>query len=319
MARLGALAARNTSVVKASGIEGVLAEFKSHYVSAVNQQILDERERQERLRVSSFPYCPLLHAYTRMTKHERPAMANFGSFYYTTVGTAAHEVIQDFFGRSGKIFGRWICRDPNCKGIRRFSAKNICPICKGRMNYEELTVKAFRNVSGHLDGIWRSEDGKYYLVDYKTSSVKVITTQKSNPTLPYHHNVCQIKAYCALIELMFDIEISGWILMYVARDDPMVFSKPVGQYINAKQKKRELKKIKGYDRDWDRVMNLFKFSDLLEIIEDKPCDSYEFYKKHFDHFDPCILASSGICFKPKKLKETMKIVWQDRPKECRLG
>lgn len=319
MARLGALAAKNTVVVKGSGIDRVLAEFKSHYVSAVQQTILDERRREERLRVSSFPYCPLQHAYTRMTKHEKPPAANFGSFYYTSVGTATHDVIQDFFGRTGKIYGKWICRDPHCKGKREFSSKDICPLCKGRMNYVELTVKAYKNVSGHLDGVWKDEEGRYWLIDYKTCSTRIILSQKKNPTLPYHHNVCQIKAYCALIELMFDIEISGWILMYVARDDPAMFSKPVGKFMSAKEKKRELKKIKGYDRDWDRVMNLFKFEDLQEVIADKPCTSYDYYKEHFDHFDPCPLAASGVCFKKKQLKELMKIVWDERPSNCRLG
>lgn len=319
MARLGALVLKKQEGPKKSGIAGVLSDFKQCYVSAVDQKILDERVREERLRVSSFPYCALQHSYKRMTKHEKPPISNFGSFYYTEVGTAAHEVIQDFLGRSGKMYGAWVCNQPKCKGKREFSRKNVCPLCGGRMRYVELTVKAFRNVSGHLDGIWKSDEGEYFVVDYKTSSVRVIMTQKTNPTLPYHHNVHQIKAYCALIELMFDIKISGWILMYVARDNPMIFSKPVGEYISAKQKKKELNKIKRYDRDWDRVVNLFKFSDLMEIIEDKPCKDYEDYVKKFDQMDICPLANGGICFKPKKLKEFMKIIWDERPNNLRLG
>lgn len=324
MARLGGLVGRRTASTNSgpplSGMEGILAEFKDYYKSSVDQIIIDERKREERLRVSSFPYCGLRHSYERMTKHEKPPAANFGSFYYTEVGTAAHEVIQDFMGRKGKIYGVWICTAPGCKGKRKFSAKNTCPLCKSRMRYEELTVKAFKNVSGHLDGIYRDSKGRYWLVDYKTSSVQVITTQKKNPTLPYHHNVHQIKAYCALIELMFDIEISGWILMYVARDNPMIFSKPVGEFMSAKAKARELKKIKRYDRDWTRVVNMFKFEDLLAVIKDKPCEDYDDYMHKFgDSMNPCPLAVSGVCFQKKKLKNLMQIVWDDRPAEFRLG
>lgn len=300
-------------------MRAALSDFDTYYRQSVKQIIPDERGRQERLRVSSFPYCGLRHAYTRMTKHEKPPQANFGSFYYTEVGTVTHDIIQNFLGRKGKMYGAWTCTAPKCKGKRDFSRKNWCPLCKSRMRYEELTVKAFRNVSGHLDGIWRNERGEYFLVDYKTCSVEVLSHQKQRPTLPYHHNVCQIKAYCALIELMFDVTISGWILMYVARDNPMIHTKPVGRLITAKEKKRELKKIKRWDREWDQVTNLFKFEDLLEVVKNKPCTDYDDYLEKFDQIDQCLLATSGVCFAPKRLNELMEIVWHDRPKELRMG
>lgn len=317
MARLGALIAKRTSFVSSAGkgIEGVLAEFKNYYVSAVAKEIEDERVREERLRVSSFPYCPLQHAYTRLTKHEKDKTAGFGSYYYTQVGTVTHDIIQDFAGRGGKIYGAWLCTKKKCDGTRAFSSKNKCPKCGARMRYEELTVKAFKNLSGHLDGVWKSESGEYFVVDYKTSSTTVLMSQKKNPTLPYHHNVCQIKAYCALLELCFDIKISGWILMYVARDNPMIWSKAVGEYISDKAKKRQLKKIKGYDRDWDRVVGLTSFSELMELVKEKPCSSHDDYLEKFDSIDPCPLSKGGICFNAKQLKSTLKIVWSDRPKE----
>lgn len=319
MARLGELVQRPRQVAHKPGIEGVLSEFQSYYRFAVDRIIEDERERQERLRVSSFPYCPLRHAYQRMTKHERKSEANFGSFYYTEVGTVTHDLIQNFVGREGKIYGAWVCKKVSCKGKRKFSANDKCPICKARMKYVELTVKAFKNISGHLDGIWKNEKGEYWLVDYKTSSVRVIMTQKKNPTLPYHHNVAQIKAYCALIELMFDIKITGWILMYVARDNPMMFSKPVGAYISDKAKKKYLKVIKGWDRDWDRVLNLTSFDEVKQLIREKPCEDHEDYVRKFDSIEPCPLSQGGLCFQPKKLKNLMKIVWEDRSPDTRLG
>lgn len=314
MARLGELKSRRTALVstaKLRGIDAVLADFGNFYTEAVTTQIKDERVREERLRVSSFPYCGTRHAYERLTAHERVPMTDFGSLYYTSIGTQAHEVIQTILGMRGKIYGDWKCA---CGSGRKFSAKSKCPKCGKEMQYEELTVKAFKNVSGHLDGIWKDSEGRYWLIDYKTSSVRVISSQKTNPTLPYHHNVHQIKAYCALVEKTHDIEIAGWILMYVARDNPMVFSKPVGKFMNSKAKTRELKKIKGYDRDWSRVIEAEKFSDLMEIVDDKPCESLEDYGHKFgDSLNPCPLARSGICFQPKRLKKTLKIVWEERP------
>jgi hypothetical protein len=309
--------ARHLPAFATVNMAGVLKEFKQYYLDAVATQVEDERTHEERLRVSGFPYCPLKHAYKQMTAHVKKDIDMSGR-YYVEVGTVAHELMQDWMGRAGQIYGQWKCRTPGCKGFRAISRKNKCPICKGRMNYEELTVKAFKNVSGHLDGIWRSKNGEYYVIDYKTSSARIIQSQKSHGMLPYHHNVAQIRAYCALIELMFDIKISGWILMYVSRDSPMDVVYATGKPISKKEKARYLKKIKKWDRQWDEVLAVTTFKGLMDIVAQKPCDSYEFYKEHYDSYTPCPLSKGHLCFNPRQLKEFLKLTWFDRPPGMRL-
>ncbi len=289
-------------------------EFSRHYKSACSIELDDHEVRPERLRVSGFPFCGLEAAYKKLTKHTVERKMTFGSKYYTGVGTLTHEIIQNFMGHGGRILGQWKCQDPECKGIRLASRNNRCPLCNGFMLYEELTVTAFKHVSGHLDGIYKTENGEYWLVDYKTSSVRVISSQSKNKTLPYYHNVCQIKAYCALIELMFDIKISGWLLHYIARDSPLTVFKTEGQRISEKGKRIQLEKIQHYDRHWDLIQNMTKFSDLMQLVEEKPCKTWEFYKKEFDGFTPCPLSQGQLCFQPKKLKSLLKIVWYDRDK-----
>ena len=293
----------------------IIGEFRGHYASASSAELDDhEPARIPRLRVSGFPFCGLEAAYKRLTNDKVERKMTFGSRYYTGVGTLTHEIIQEWMGRSGRILGQWKCKTEGCKGVRLISRKNICPICKGFMAYEELTVTAFKYVSGHLDGIYRAENGEYFVIDYKTSSVRVITTQHENRTLPYYHNVCQIKAYCALIELLFEIKISGWMLHYIARDNPLTTYRTEGKRVSDEEKKEILVKIKGYDRHWGMVINMHKFSDLMQLVEEKPCRNREFYMKEFHGYTPCPLSQGDMCFQPKKLERLLKIVWSDRPR-----
>lgn len=309
--------ARHLPALAGVNMAGVLKQFKNYYKDAVATKLEDDRVYQERLRVSSFPYCPLKHVYKRMMEGQEPKQADMLGHYYVNVGTVAHEIIQRFMGRGGSIYGQWRCLKKGCKGFRAISRKSKCPICKGFMEYEELTVKAFKNVSGHLDGIWRSEAGEYFVIDYKTSSARIIHGQKRHRMLPYHHNVAQITAYCALIELMFDIKISGWILMYVSRDSPMEVVHPEGKRITDKQKARYLKRIEKWDRQWDEVLNITTFKEVMDIVAKKPCDSMEFYKEHYDTYTPCPLSKGGLCFNPRQLKDFLEITWDDRPKSMR--
>lgn len=184
------------NAVVLSPMNSVLAEFGNYYATELSKEYVDLEQRPDRLRVSGFPFCGLESAYKLMVKDETIRKAGFGSKYYTGVGTLTHEIVQDMVGMGGRILGQWNCLTPNCKGVRLLSRKNKCPICKGLMRYEELTVSAFKYVSGHLDGIYKTKDGEYFVVDYKTSSVRVIESQHERRTLPYHHNVCQIRAYC---------------------------------------------------------------------------------------------------------------------------
>lgn len=295
-------------------MKDILLEFGGHYVKHTATELPDPEVREDRLRVSGFPFCGLRAAYKKLVKHTKEPVMTLGMKYYTGVGTLSHEIIQDWLGLGGRILGQWRCTAPGCIGLRQISRRNDCPICKAQMKYEELTVTAFKHLSGHLDGIYKADNGEYFVIDYKTSSVRVITTQHEQRTLPYHGNVCQIRAYCALIELVFNIKISGWMLHYIARDAPLKVYRTEGRRITDEEKKAELKKIKLYDRHWDIVANLKKFEQIKVLISEKPCATDEFYKKEFHGFTPCPLSQGGVCFQPKRLKEIMRIVWAERPR-----
>lgn len=305
-------------IAKVRPIAAVLKEFEGYYKESVAKKYPDLRVREERLRVSGFPYCALKHAYKRLTAHEVVNDTDMSGYYYVEVGTVAHSIIQEFLGRNGKMYGQWKCLDKACKGFRALSCRNVCPVCKGRMEYEELTVTAFKNVSGHIDGVYKDAQGKYWIIDYKTCSVRIIDSQGVNRTLPYGHNMAQIRAYVALIEECFDIKIAGWILLYVARDSPMTVLKAEGAYMSQAAKAKYLRRIQRWDSEWDEVLAIKDLQDLKAVVAKKPCKDKDFYDKHYESYNPCPLSRGELCFQPERLDQLIEMCWLSREEYLQL-
>lgn len=116
---------------------------------------------------------------------------------------------------------------------------------------------------------------------------------------------------CALLEAQYDIEISGWMLIYVSRDYITRF-KIKGDYITKKQKAGVLKRIELFDSQYEVNQKIpefrFKFKDLMWMVETKVCKT----KVYFDQFfglSGCPLST--VCFDPKKLMKTVKTEYSD--------
>jgi len=311
---------------KEVALKAKLVEFGKHYSSMVNSKEYlspDEadRQREDRFRVSSFPYCGLKHLHKRLNGEEieEEEEVTFGMKYYTSVGTQTHRYIQYVLGHGGQMLGKWVCLTNGCTGTDKIQHGNVCPQCKRPMDYEELTVRRGRHLTGHLDGVWRDKEGLYWLIDYKTSSVGAIRNNDKYKNMPYKKNVAQIVSYCALLERELDIVISGWILMYVARDNPMKVILPTGDFISAKSKRTIIQKIDKWAKHYEVVMTAQKLRDIQMVIEEKPCKTYDQYIASAYHsgFSPCPLGGSGICFKPKLLQATIEEDWKHKPKDWR--
>jgi hypothetical protein len=123
--------------------------------------------------------------------------------------------------------------------------------------------------------------------------------------------VAQIEAYCALVELVVDIKISGWMLHYITRDDP-VYGRVTKVGLTDEAKKKEiLKRIRGYDRHYELAKSLTG-SIIKTLIDEKPCTTQEVYIKDIKAFNPCPLE--GVCFHKKNLVDEMRMVWSDYKK-----
>jgi hypothetical protein len=300
-----------------SDILPVVAEFTDYF----NKLSIKEYPAEgipDKLRVSGFPYCGLRHAYMRML--QLPSSSSFLSNYYFGAGKWMHTTVQHALGCGGRIYGNWKCVNNGCKGSRLFSKNNKCPICSSVLVYDEIRLnlreyEQFSNLADCLiDGVYRTLDGEFFIVDYKSAGLDVIRDMvKAKLQNPIDvSNIAQVKAYCPLIEFKYNIEISGWILPYISRDNPKKL-KVFAQRISTKEKKRIIKKIELYNKHYLQVMNLKSFKQVELLIEEKPCQTVEQYREEYRTFGGCKL--SCICFERKRLLKELHRAWDLREED----
>ncbi len=280
----------------------------------IYRPIHEHHSREGELHPSSYPFCGLEHAWNIVTNKQREPMDFFGQ-YYTGLGTFAHELMQRQFGRGKQILGDWHCLD--CGKKKKLTYYSKCKKCGSeKVEYDELLIKFGRHTVGHVDGVVNL-DGKLYVIDYKTSSVKNNNKHRETGNYyPYKHNVAQIKSYCYYLEEYHGIEIAGWMLIYVSRDHMVNDYVVVGDLVDDEEKKKLAKKFKRYDNTFhiaEKLKNTEKSADkrmeyFKYLIARKPCESMKDYKAEFwGGYDiGCPLAKDGTCFNPTKLKQAIK-------------
>lgn len=298
--------------MRAQSLEDIEKELEEYQRHALTLSLPDLEPHPERLRVSGFPFCALKTVFSKLQgcyipdddDEAQDAKSTFGKDYYCSVGTATHTVLQRYMASGGRILGDWKCY--RCGATRQACFKKRCKKCGAEMEYEEFSVKAFKHLSGHLDGVWQAKDGRYYVIDYKTCSVRALAMHKKEGTLPYVKNQVQIMTYCALIEKTLGIKISGWLLIYVARDNPMMHFKVVGGMITPEEKSRLYEMARKYDRHYEALLGCKEWRTVKMFIREKPCRDYDYYSEYFKGFKGCPLES--VCF-TKHLKSTVKDAW----------
>ena len=275
-----------------------------------------EHVKKDILRPSGFPFCPLWEAHDIITKKEQKPLDFFGE-YYTQIGTVTHAILQRHIGRSKKILGDWKCL--KCKKTKKLAFYARCSKCGSEeVEYEELEVSFGKNILGHLDGVIEI-NGKNYVLDYKTtSSSKNKQHKEEGGVYPYKKNLAQIKSYCVLVQETHDIEISGWILLYIARDDFVKDCVAVGGYVSDEEKDLIKKKLENYDKMYSQLRNFRETKQqkyLDRIIKNKPCKTLKDYKNEFgDPFDVCPLSEKSLCFRPEALKENLASIMSGKKK-----
>jgi hypothetical protein len=282
-------------------------EMQNYFRASMAEELPVTKVYEDRLRVSGFPFCGLRDLYKRLIDHKTTHTSS-GMEFYTGTGTTAHLVYQRWLGAAGRIYGCWKCKSNTCNPESSitvpFGHSNICPKCKGEMEYEEFTVRYGKYSTGHIDGVYKDSEGNYWILDYKTSSVKACRRHKTEPdgVFPYTKNKIQVQSYAALIELEFDIKIKGWILLYVARDDPKICVSVSG-LTSSDDKRRILKRIDSYNIQWGRVQSTESYADVQWLIDHKPCKTREYYEQFFGGFKGCPLHT--VCF-TEQLDHVMK-------------
>lgn len=277
------------------------------------------------LHPSSFPYCPLRHLLQESVEgisdvYEMPLGMNF----YVSIGTVVHEIFQDYIGKAHLfnkkkqdfyMVGDWKCTNPKCEHLHAFCKKpEACEKCGCEDTlYEELSIKLGKNIVGHVDGLFYS-NGSYFVIDYKTtSSFAVFRHNKDGNVFPYGYNVAQIKTYVVALEILFDIEISGYSLVYITRDAPNKMV-PTWTGVSDKEKVKIRKTLNRYDKGFGYARkilakkNMLKAKTLIDkVIKYKSCKDKTFYMKEVrNKYEPCPWGESGLCWKANKMKPIIR-------------
>lgn len=274
----------------------------------------DYWRRDQTLHPSSFPYCSLQSAYSRLQRPDDPELERaFGFDYFLPVGTATHTALQRWFGRSGNMIGDWRCARASCRKSYAFQPHpKKCSCGNRRFDYHELGGTWGKHVHWHTDGVYRLSDGSYWIVDFKTTSEYAIAQhRKTQSMFPYVSNVAQIETYIPLVEDNYKIEISGWLLAYISRDNPVHMWKQefIARTVNASRRAELRAALTLADRDFGRSLQVKSqpIRVFKALVKTKICGDRDHYNQFVkDQYNPCPLAK--VCFNRKKLQSELKRV-----------
>lgn len=209
-----------------------------------------EELRKPEFRVSSLPYCPVVHLKKLLEYHRATEPMDYSMAFYTGIGTVVHEVMQGFSKEANPVsfMGQWKCgrtlsvdHEGDKTTIRKCSRKSeditsyqdlkvgTCPHgksgCKPYFEYHEIPI-SFHGLSGHVDALIKRGD-EIWVLDFKTTHDGLWGAQKDVDQMikkgyyPSAKYITQIETYCALLEKQFGLNIGGYSICYVNRNKTM--------------------------------------------------------------------------------------------------
>lgn len=215
----------------------IAAELMKVYNDSLDTFLVSKGDigRIKSLRPSQLPFCPLNFFCHHATFGALRTMEMTGAFY-VTIGTAVHEVLQNYMGKSGRFLANWHCKQ--CGKQRKVSMQNEC--CDFPCTYHEIEIR-YKGVVGHIDAVFRDRHGNYWIVDFKTTSLAAAKTKLKKPGVAYTE---QVEAYALMLWLEHGIKVKGVVLMFVKRDnpkEPVIWEKELGDLDFTSIKKRMAK------------------------------------------------------------------------------
>lgn len=191
----------------------VIGDLMSVYREAQDVVVASRRDasRIKFLRPSQMPFCPTGFYIRHATQGMVSTLDMLGA-YYTSVGTTVHDVVQTYLSPSGRFLADWHCKI--CGKWRRMSTNSEC--CDFTMKYHEALID-HKGVVGHIDAIFQDRNGKYWILDFKTCTVKGAGYKIKSPGAAYRE---QVETYALMVWLQHKIKVEGVMLMFIPRDDP---------------------------------------------------------------------------------------------------
>lgn len=190
---------------------------------------------------------------------------NLASMITLDVGTTIHHCMQTFMPlATSDMFGSWKCN--NCgKVIEACKKPSKCPNCEHtQFSYEELAIH-YKGFHGHIDTILE-KDGKYAIVDYKTTSLLNLEKKAANPGLNYQ---LQIRSYALLCKLQYKMTVSDVYLVFIAKEAPTKYTL-YHESIDSKVLKETFDFLK-YQRELkSKLLRVSTFEEFMEL-DPEPC------------------------------------------------
>lgn len=253
------------AILKPLSTHSIVRDFTRVYRDAVanyHKAELGDPTRVLFLRPSQLPFCPV-DFFIQNAMHGTVRTLDFGGCFYTRVGTVVHEVMQQALCLSGKFLANYECKE--CGTMHELSYKYEC--CGFPTVYHELSIN-YKGISGHIDAVYRGDDGKFYILDFKTTGIAAAPKKAKDPGIVY---VEQIEAYAVLLELQYKIQIEGIMDAFILRDnpnkDPAVFVKKLTDENRTVIKKR----LKRYLKMHAAALDASTLEEALELVEYPRC------------------------------------------------
>ena len=270
------------------------------------------------LRPSGFPICSI-KTMCNIAEYKKYGNVlqegNLFSTFFTSVGTTVHEGVQDWVGKTGKVLADWQCVnikckkskcvDKNCKDTsckdhthitKTLQVGNICKDCGSPMQYHELEVE-FDIITGHVDLIMKIRKNAFWAGDFKTSSVKKLEDIKA-PSVGYLY---QISSYAYILKHEYGINIVGFSIFYIARDNPGIYKEFQYEFDDEAEAKAK-KIIDGEIRKYKAAEMAYKTGDIMHAVDVKPCKNLTHFDRIYGEKSEC--RFKDVCFGSKaKLKK----------------
>jgi hypothetical protein len=268
----------------------IAKDFFRTYMQTMDSTILMHKAEPLRilsLRASQLPFCPrdffINHALHGLNRPQ-----DLRSAFYTEVGTVVHDVMQRYLSTSGRFLADYECRE--CGTWHRQSFKNEC--CGFPCRYHEVRID-IKGMKGHIDAIYRDEQGKLWILDFKTTSIKAAPKKKTDPGSAY---IEQIEVYAVLFEIQYGMKIEGFMDAFIVRDNPANEPPVYARLLDDTKREEVLRRIKRYRRAHRDALDAESWTEVKALLD----------------YDKCTNAMCDVCGRNdevifNKLKQAYKI------------
>lgn len=232
-----------------------------------------DKSRLTNLRFSSLPFCGLKW-FLNLPKSmmgDGEKVVDFSYKYFTSVGHTVHDVFQTaMHNYSGvTMLDDYVCR--KCKHRVYLSGKVVeeCPKCgHDGMKRNEHEI-AWMGALGHIDNILQVQKKgprrSVFVLDYKTTSMKAIESKEDPPGY-----LAQLSSYATGVSYYKNVDVVGYGLVYVPRDNPFQFR--ISSYrFTEESKKRGTARMKKWVRDFEIAATVKDLKGALALIDNRPC------------------------------------------------